>query len=76
MKENILVALPYREKVGEDVKVSELQGTDQQEIHITLVPENQAEKALVQILDQAQAQFSVDDLAEAGLIITAKIKSR
>lgn len=63
------------------MKVVELLGTDQQQIHITLAPENDAEVALVQILDQASAQLSAgaelkDADGKGGLLITAEIRNR
>jgi hypothetical protein len=63
------------------LKVAEITGTDQQQVHIVLLPENEVEKALIQILDQAEARLCAGADIEGspetkGLLIAAEIKSR
>lgn len=57
------------------MKVTEVMGTQSQQVHITLEPENPAEIALIQILHGAEAtlESSVEE-PKNGLLITATIK--
>ena len=59
------------------MKVHEILGTQSQQIHITLEPENEAEKALIQILHQSEAvcESSVEEPKD-GLLITVTVKKR
>ena len=59
------------------MKVSEIMGTNSQQVHITLEPENEAEIALIQVLhgSEAQCESSVEE-PKNGLLITCTIKRR